>query len=95
MSWIDYMVMAASHSKGNAEHWFRYLSKFVEKRGVLFSDTEIEKLCRNEALTPFQRVSIKAAFTEGSATWRHINSLNQPRKTDIIERLKARIEEAK
>ena len=77
VQWSDYMVMAAQHSRNNAGHWFRYLRKDIDKCGVLFSKEQVEELYNNEALTPFQRVSIKAAFEEGSQTRQHIISLNQ------------------
>jgi len=70
------MVMASQHSKNSAAHWFRYLRKYIDKCGKLFSKQEVEALYRNEALTPFQRISIKAAFEEGSPTRQHIISLN-------------------
>ena len=77
MEWSDYMVKAARHSRHNARHWFRYLRKYIDKCGTLFTKQDVEDLYNNEALTPFQRVSIKAAFEEGSQTRQHIISLNQ------------------
>ena len=74
--WSDYIVMAAQHSKNNAQHWLRYLRKDIDKCGTLFSKQEVEELYNNEALTPFQRVTIKAAFEEDSQTRKHIISLN-------------------
>lgn len=77
MEWSDYIVtVAAPHSRGSAKHWFRYLRKDIDKCGILFSKQEIKALYRNDALTPFQRVSIKAAFEEGSPTRQHIINLN-------------------
>ena len=77
MMWSDYMVMAAQHSRYNAQHWFRYLRKYIDKCGTLFSKQDVADLCNNEALTPFQRVSLRAAFEEDSETRRHIIGLNQ------------------
>jgi len=76
MSWSDYIVMAARHSKGSARHWFRYLRKYIDKCGIVFSKKDLEELFNNEELTPFQRVSLKAAFEDGSPTRQHILSLN-------------------
>ena len=75
--WTDYMVKAAKHSKNNARHWFRYLRKYIDKCGVLFSQEQVDELYNNEDLTPFQRVSIRAAFEDGTQTRQHIISLNQ------------------
>jgi hypothetical protein len=77
-TWLDYMVnIAAPHSKGNAQHWLRYLSKDIDKCGTVFSPQDIEALYNNDALTLFQRITLRAAFTEGSPTRRHIRSLNE------------------
>jgi hypothetical protein len=92
MEWSDYIVMAAQHSKGSARHWFRYLRKDIDKCGMLFSKQDVENLSRNEALTPFQRVSIMAAFREGSPTRQHIISLNSKAKRDKIMMVRAKYE---
>ena len=76
MEWSEYMLMAAQHSKNNARHWFRYLRKYIDKYDIVFQRQDLEKLCHNEALTPFQRVSLRAAFEDGSQTRQHIISLN-------------------
>ena len=76
MSWSEYIEMAAQHSKGSARHWFRYLRKYIDKCGTVFTKKDIEDLFNNESLTPFQRVSIKAAFEDGSPTRQHILGLN-------------------
>ena len=84
MTWTTYMVMAAQHSKGNARHWFRYLRKYIDKCDLLFSKQDVDGLYNNDALTPFQRVSIKAAFIDGSPTRQHIINLNRkPEKSKI------------
>ena len=70
----EYIVMAAQHSRYNAGHWFRYLRKIIS---TSISRETIDELYSNELLTPFQRVSLKAAFEEGTETHKHIVSLNQ------------------
>ena len=84
MEWTEYMTMAAQLSKNNAALWFRYLRKYIDKCGTLFSMQDVENLYHSEALTPFQRVSIKAAFEEGSHTRQHIINLNQKVNTERI-----------
>jgi len=84
MEWSDYMAIAAQHSKNSAKHWFRYLRKDIDKCGVSFSKREIEKLYNSEILTPFQRVSLKAAFEDSSQTRQHIISLNGKANLDKI-----------
>jgi hypothetical protein len=52
---LGYMAnIAAPHSKGIAMHWIRYLRKDIDKCGTVFSIEDVETLCANEALTPFQ-----------------------------------------
>jgi len=82
--WSNYMVLSARHSRGNARHWFRYLRKEIDKCGVSFSMDDVIALYNNEALTPFQRVSVKAAFTDGSPTRQYIQSLNNAASRNMI-----------
>ena len=77
MDYTDYILLAAQHSKHNAGHWFRYLRKLIDKFGTYITKEQIDILCKDETLTPFQRVSLKCAFEEGSQTQQHIISLNQ------------------
>ena len=87
MQWVNYMEMAAQHSKYNAGHWFRYLRKVIDKYGIFITEEQLDTLYGNVALTPFQRVSLKAAFKEGTITQQHIISLNQkviPSKLAIV-----------
>ena len=84
MKWTDYMVIAAQHSRGSASHWLRYLGKSIDKCGISFSKQDIENLYNNEALTPFQKVSLKFAFEEGSPTRKYIQNLNEKVNVDRI-----------
>ena len=92
MSWSAYMIIAAQHSKNNAQHWFRYLRKDIEKCGKTFTKEEVEALCTNEALTPFQRVSLKAAFEEDSPTRQYIINLNHKVVPSKLSLLRAKYE---
>ena len=86
---------AAKYSKNNARHWFRYLRKYINKCGTSFTKYDVENLYRNDALTPFQRVSIKAAFEDGTQTRLHIIGLNQKIKPDKIASVRAKYEKSK
>jgi len=85
MTWMDYIkTVAAPHSKYNAQQWFRYLRKDIDKN---IEKEQIEELCISPALSAFQRVSLKTAFTEGSPMRNHILSLNKkviPNKLSIL-----------
>jgi len=91
MEWINYMTMAARHSKGSANHWFRYLCKYIDKLDVVFTRADVDALCTHEALTLFQRVTLKAAFKEDSLTRQRILAMNQPATLDMIATVRARL----
>ena len=92
MIWSDYMIMAAQHSKNSAQHWFRYLRKDIDKCGTSFSKQEVEKLYNDETLSPFQRVTIKAAFEEDSPTRQHIIGLTNKANLDKISLVRKKLE---
>jgi len=77
MDYTEYVIMAAQHSKYNAGHWFRYLRKIIDKYGISITQEQLDALYDNVALTPFQRVSLRAAFREGTRTQQHIANLNK------------------
>ena len=79
MEWSDYIAKAAKHSKHNARHWFRYLRKDIDKFGIKFTENDVYNLYNSKFLTPFQRVSIKAAFKDGSQTHQYLTNLNKKR----------------
>ena len=81
MEWTDYIIKVAALSNDSAKLWFRYLRKYIDKCGYLFTLQDIDSLCNNYSLTPFQRITLKAAFEEGSQTRQHIISLNN--KVDV------------
>ena len=85
MTWLDYIVkVAAPHSRYNAQHWFRYLRKDIDRD---ITEEQLDALYNNKGLSAFQRVSIKAAFTEGSPTREYILALNRkviPSKLAIV-----------
>ena len=92
VEWSEYMIMAAQHSRKSASLWFRYLRKYIDQCGSLFSIQDVENLYRNDALTPFQRVSLKAAFQDESPTRQYIISLNQRVNPSRITSLKEKYE---
>jgi len=89
MMWSEYIIMAAQHSSGSATHWFRYLRKIVDKE---ISKEEIDDLYGNKLLTPFQRVSLKYAFLDGSPTREHILGLNKKANRNKISLVREKYE---
>ena len=87
MDYTEYLIKAAQHSRYNAGHWFRYLRKVIDKYGTSITREQIDALYCCDTLIPFQRVSLKSAFLEGSITQQHIKSLNQkvvPKKLELM-----------
>ena len=91
-SWSDYMIVAAHHSKYNAQHWFRYLRKDIDKCGTAFSMEDVRQLYNDDRLTLFQRVTLKEAFEEGSDTQEYIRSLNRKVKPTMLAEIRSRYE---
>ena len=91
--WREYIVRAAQHSRGSTSHWFRYLQKSINKCGISFLPSDIDLLYNDDRLTPFQRISLKRAFEEGTLTRNYIEGLNKPYRSDVMERLKERLNE--
>ncbi|MCL2688682.1 MAG: hypothetical protein FWE57_02390 [Chitinispirillia bacterium] len=90
MTWADYMTMAAQHSKGSTQHWFRYICKYIDKCGTVFSPADVDALCADDTLTLFQRVSLRAAFSENTLTREHILSLNRSATTPLLDVVRAK-----
>ena len=72
----------------------RYLRKDIDKCGILFSINDVESLAKNEALTPFQRVSIKAAFHEGSPTRQLIIGLNSKARLEKVKAVREKYDKS-
>jgi hypothetical protein len=90
--WVDYMIIAAQHSKYNAQHWFRYLRKFVDKCGIAFSLEDVNRLYNDDRLTLFQRITLIEAFREGSDTQEYIRSLNRKARPTMLAEIRSRYE---
>ena len=90
--WSDYMILAARHSRYNAQHWFRYLRKDIDKCGTAFSIEDVNRLYNDDRLTLFQRVTLKEAFEEGSETQAYIRSLNRKVRPNMLAEIRSRYE---
>ena len=67
--WSDYMIVAAQHSKYNAQHWFRYLRKDVDKCGIALkeafeegSDTQEYIRSLNRKARPVMLAEIRSRY---------------------------------
>lgn len=87
MTWYEFMIQAAEHSRHNARHWFRYLRKVIFDDYTHLTDEDIERLLNSEELTAFQKVSLEFAVQQGTPTHEHVVSLNKPANIDAVRKL--------
>lgn len=87
----EYLECAAKDSAGNARHWMRYLRKVI-KEDALPSKDVVASLLQSDALTSFQKISLKHACIPGSPIYNYILDLNRPyvpahNRKDYLERI--------
>ena len=85
-AWYDYMIKASRESQGDGDLWFRYLYKVIQDSDTKLSPKDVEELLNSHQLSPFQKVTLHDAMTEGTYTREHV--LNANRKStsrDILQ----------
>lgn len=85
-TWYDYMIRASEHSQKNGDLWFRYLYKVIQDEGTKLSSDDVEQLLKNPTLTPFQKITLQDALTNGTHTREYVlqaNRKSQPK--DILK----------
>ena len=83
---VKWFIRGALHSRFNAQHWFRYLSKMVNLDGsIKLSQEEIDQLYNNNQLTIFQKVTLKRATVIGTPTHEYVWSMNKPARLKMLE----------
>ena len=85
-TWYDYMIRASEHSQKDGNLWFRYLYKVIQDEGTKLSSDDVEQLLKNPTLTPFQKITLQDALTDGTHTRKHVlqaNRKSQPK--DILK----------
>lgn len=80
MSFVNFFINGAIDSKGNAQHWFRYLRKMIKDDKVILSQEEINELLKSDSLSLFQKVTLERAVSPGSPTFEFVSALNKPYK---------------
>ena len=75
--WYEYMVRASGHSQQDGDLWFRYLYKVIRDDVTKLSPEDVERLLQNPVLTPFQKVTLQDALTEGTHTREHVLQANR------------------
>lgn len=85
-TWYDYMVCASEHSQKDGNLWFRYLYKVIQDEETKLSSDDVERLLKNPTLTPFQKITLQDALTDGTHTREYVlqaNRKSQPK--DILK----------
>ena len=66
--------------------WFRYLYKVIQDEETKLTTGDVELLLKNPTLTPFQKITLQDALTEGTHTREQVlqaNHKSQPK--DILK----------
>ena len=90
-TWYDYMVRASEHAGSDGDLWFRYLYKVIKDEETKLTTDDVEQLLKNPTLTPFQKITLQDALTEGTHTREHVlqaNRKSQPK--DILKLFRGR-----
>lgn len=82
------MVLTASLTREDLDHWFRYLSKCFSYSKNYISQETFQALWESEGLRPFQKVSLKRAMVKDSPTRAYVTGLTQARKTRLLDAYK-------
>lgn len=80
------MVRASEHAGSDGDLWFRYLYKVIKDEETKLTTDDVEQLLKNPTLTPFQKITLQDALTEGTHTREHVlqaNRKSQPK--DILK----------
>ena len=85
-TWYDYMVRASEHAQKDGDLWFRYLYKVIQDGKTKLTAVDVEQLLKNPNVTPFQKITLQDALTEGTHTREHVLQAN--RKTQPKDILK-------
>lgn len=93
MDYYDYMVITASLTREDLDHWFRYLSKCFSNDKNYISQETFKALWESEDLRPFQKVSLKRAMAKDSPTRAYVTGLTKARKTRLLDAFKENVKE--
>ncbi len=78
MTGYEFVIKAAQIAKDDGDHWFRYLNKIINEKGIQITDEDVSKALKSNLLTGFQKVTLKDAVTIGTYTHEYISSLAKP-----------------
>lgn len=84
--WYNYMVRASKHAGSDGNLWFRYLYKVIEDNETKLTTDDVEQLLKTPSLSPFQKITLQDALTDGTHTREHVLQANRKsRPKDILK----------
>lgn len=85
-TWYAYMIRASKHAGSDGDLWFRYLYKVIQDDETKLTPEDVERLLKSPDLTPFQKITLQDALTEGTHTREHVLQANRKTKPrDILK----------
>lgn len=87
LSRVENLAVAARHSYGSLRQWLRYLGKEFEGHKVKLTDEHLSAVLESDDLSMIQKVVLKEAMKDGSATNRYVVSLGERAKTPMVDAL--------
>ena len=86
---VQYAIFASEHSGDDFALWLRYLRKWVNKSGHIFSVQDVAEIMGEERIRPVHRTIFSEAITPGTPTNQYVTWLNEPVDTsEILERIR-------
>jgi len=73
---VRYTILASEHSGDDFVLWLRYLRKWVDESGHVFSAKDIAQIMKEKRISPLQKVMLSEAVTPGTPTNQYVIRLN-------------------
>ena len=90
---VRYTILASEHSGVDLVLWLRYLSKWVNPSGHIFSEQDIDQIMKEKRIRPAHKVIFTEALKSGTPTNRYVVRMRQPYDNseilNMIERFRA------
>lgn len=86
-TWYEYMIQASKNSERDGDLWFRYLYKVIQDNGTKLTSDDVTRLLNSTVLTPFQKITLQDALTDGTHTREHVLQANRKAQPKNILKL--------
>jgi len=75
---LRYTILASEHSGNDFVLWLRYLSKWVNPSGHIFSEQDIAQIMKEKRISPAHKVILREALKLGTPTNDYVVKMRQP-----------------